>query len=121
MQNQSITVVAACGLEMSAYRQAKGLKVVDRTTGQLSNPLKGWWKDRHETFPILWTLAQIYLAAPALTCTPGDDSNTVTLPFSDCNENDDQGTSASFSLADDGLLLVLNAGRAGVVDYAKLL
>ena len=103
-------IAAECAQELTAYRHEKGLKVVDRLTGQLSDPLKGWWKDRHESFPILWRLAQIYLAVPALICVPGDENNTIVLPFSDY-DNDD---SDSPSLADDCLLLKLNAGRAGV-------
>ena len=97
-------------MELTAYRQEKGLKVVDRLTGQLSDPLQGWWKERHESFPVLWRLAQIYLAVPALICVPGDDSNTIVLPFSDYDDDDND----SSSLADDCILLKLNAGLAGV-------
>ena len=101
-------------MELTAYRQEKGLKVVDRLTGQLSDPLQGWWKERHESFPVLWRLAQSYLAVPALICVPGDASNTIVLPFSDCDDDDNDEYDAS-SLADDCLLLKLNAADGCVM------
>ena len=108
-----------CASEIAMYRQEKGLKFVDRETGALCDPLSGWWKERHEKFPILWRLAQTYLAIPATTdaTSPGasfSNAGNIVLP---------QGTGSTDvppELAEDIILVKLNSGRVDGVDFLTL-
>jgi hypothetical protein len=56
-----------CQRELSMYREEKGLRYADRITGKVQDPLEHWWKEKHEAFPILWRLAEFYLAIPGTT------------------------------------------------------
>jgi hypothetical protein len=54
-----------CERELADYRKEKGMRLhADESTRSYNDPFI-WWKIMHERFPILWRLAQIYLAIPA--------------------------------------------------------
>lgn len=98
-------IKADCAREIAMYRQEKGLKFVDRETGEYNDPLGGWWKERHQACPILWRLAQIYLAIPATT----DEMS------SEASGNTSHGVNASSAvppdLVEDMILVKLNMGK----------
>lgn len=74
-------VKADCAREIAHYREEKGLKIINRESGEYSDPFGGWWRDHHDACPILWRLAQVYLSIPALTeCNALHTSSPYPIP-----------------------------------------
>jgi hypothetical protein len=55
-----------CIYELARYKESTILPIfVEGDSGPKRDPLQEWWKFRHTEFPIVWLLAQYYLAIPA--------------------------------------------------------
>ena len=86
-------IAAEYALELNAYRHEKGLKVVDRLTGQLADLLGLVERTSRK-------LSRSVGFGADLSGHPGPGLCTIELPFSDCDDDDSDENDFS-SLADD--------------------
>jgi hypothetical protein len=103
-----------CQRELALYREEEGLRYADRETGAMLDPLEDWWKDRHIACPILWRLAQTYLAIPGITCALSEDSTfqgAARILKSQKIPND---------IAEDCMLVKLNQNKVKGVDLTSI-
>eukprot|EP00977_Amphora_coffeiformis_P012122 scaffold2992_cov214-Amphora_coffeaeformis.AAC.4 len=52
-----------CESELASYKASASPPLYDASAGIPTNPLS-WWKENHDQYPTLWSMAQVFLAIP---------------------------------------------------------